>query len=63
MFAGYSLRKVQALAYIRKLPYALRKNMADIPLIGQLAALSLNDTAAIYADSRSHFGFHQIAQS
>ncbi|MGE4606403.1 MAG: asparagine synthase (glutamine-hydrolyzing) [Myxococcota bacterium] len=49
VFAGYSLRNVQAVGYLRWLPRGLRSLGASLPGLGRFGELSLLDDVALYA--------------
>ncbi len=60
VFAGYSLRNVQAVGHLRSLPRGLRSLSASLPILGRFGELSLLDDTALYARGRARQSIEDV---
>ncbi len=60
VFAGYSLRNVQAVGYLRGLPRSLRSLSTSLPGLGRFGELSLLDDTALYVRGRERQSIEDV---
>jgi asparagine synthase (glutamine-hydrolysing) len=60
VFAGYSLRNVQAVGYLRGLPRGMRSFAASLPGLGRFGELSLQDDTALYVRGRQRQSIEDV---